>query len=84
MNVLKKSKSKTGSVTSLRRSQNVNLNIFHEIGFYGNFSIFPDAKCTPGITKPEQNKNINKSHFGPIMAWDHKRTSSGRCVPAWL
>ena len=53
MIVLKRSKSKTGSVTPLRRSQNINLNIFHEIGFYENFSIFPDAKCIPDITKPE-------------------------------
>ena len=44
INVLKISKRNTCSVTSLGRPQDVNFNIFHEIGFKGHFSIFPDGK----------------------------------------
>ena len=41
------------SVTSLGRPQDVNLNIFHKIGFYGKFSIFLGAKCMPYIAEPK-------------------------------
>ena len=32
-------------VTSLGRTQDINLTIIHEIDFYGFFSIFPDSNC---------------------------------------
>ena len=32
-------------VTSLGRTQGINLTIIHEIDFYGFFSIFPDSNC---------------------------------------
>ena len=53
MNVLKTSQSDTCCKTSLGRLQDINLNIFHEIGFQGNFSIFPDTKCVPDIAEPK-------------------------------
>ena len=55
MNALKTSQSDTSSMTSLGRSQDVNLNVFHKIGFYEKFSIVSDAKCIPDIAEP---KNI--------------------------
>ena len=39
----------------LGRSQDVNFNVFHKIGFYKKFSIVSDAKCIPDIAEP---KNI--------------------------
>ena len=53
MNVLKMSQSDICRVTSLRRPQHVNLNIFSKIPFYGNFSIFSDATCIPDIAEPK-------------------------------
>ena len=53
MNILKTSQSDICRVTSLGRPQHVNLNIFNKIAFYGNFSIFSDAKCIPDITEPK-------------------------------
>ena len=50
-NFVKTFKSYTRSVTSLARPQDVNLENFHKIGFHGNFSIFPEAKCIPNIEK---------------------------------
>ena len=64
MNALKTSQSDTSSVTSLGRSQDVNLNVFHKIGFYEKFSIVSDAKCIPDIAKKS-----SMSYFGPIMVW---------------
>ena len=37
----------------LGRPQYVDLGNFHEIDFWGNFSIFPEAKCIPDIAKPK-------------------------------
>ena len=53
MNVLKTSQSDTCSVTSLGRPQEVNLNIFHKIGFERSFSIFPDGKFIPYTEEPK-------------------------------
>ena len=53
MNVLKTLQNDNYSMTSLGRPQDINLNIFHKIGFEGKFSIFHDAKC---ITYTEEPK----------------------------
>ena len=53
MNVLKTFQNDNCSMTSLGRPQDVNLNIFHKIGFEGKFSIFHDATC---ITYTEEPK----------------------------
>ena len=82
------SQSDTCSVTSMGRPQDVNLNIFHKIGFQGNFSKFPDAKCISDIAEPKYVKNLIRPIL--VLLWsgtsrvkqDHKGTSSGRCVPA--
>ena len=51
-NVLKTSQSDIRCVTSLKRPQDVNLIIIHQIGFQGIFSIFPDSKCIPETVVP--------------------------------
>ena len=56
MNVLKTSQSDICRVTSLGRPQQVNLNIFNKMAFYGNFSVFSDAKCIPDIAEPNKLK----------------------------
>ena len=43
-------------MTSLGRPQDVNLIIIHEIGFYGNFSIFRGSKYISDIEEPKQVK----------------------------
>ena len=53
MSVLKTFQSDTCSVTSVGRPQNIRLNIFHKIGFEGNFSVFSDAKCITYIAEPK-------------------------------
>ena len=58
MNVLKTFQSDTYSKTSLGRPQEINLNIFHKIGFYGNFLVFLDAKYIPDIVEPKLVKNL--------------------------
>ena len=52
-NVLKTSRSNIGSVTSLERTQDVDLIKIHKIGFYGTFSIFSDSKCISEIVVPK-------------------------------
>ena len=56
MNVLTTSQSDIFRVTSLGRPQQVNLNIFNKMAFYGNFSVFSDAKCIPDIAEPNKLK----------------------------
>ena len=53
MNDLKTSQSDTCSVTSLGRPQEVNLNIFHQIGFERSFSMFSDSKFIPYTEEPK-------------------------------
>ena len=53
MNVLKTLEKDTCSVTSLGRSQHVNINIFHKVGLLGIFSILLDAKWMPYIAEPK-------------------------------
>ena len=56
MNVLTTSQSDIFIVTSLGRPQHVHLNIFNKMAFYGNFSVFSDAKCIPDIAEPNKLK----------------------------
>ena len=53
MNVLKTPESDICRVTSLGHPQQVNLNIFNKMAFYGSFSIFSDTKCISDITEPK-------------------------------
>ena len=85
-NVLKVSQSDTRSVTSLGGSQDVILIINHKIGFYGNFSIFPHAKCRSCISQPKEVKNLIRffqSYYGPGRL-DQNRTIKGYPQDVWL
>ena len=83
MNVLKTSQSDICSVTSLGHPQDVNLNIFHKIGFQGIFSIFPDTKGIPYIAEPKSLKNIKRTILVLLRSGtsrpkqDHKGVFSG-------
>ena len=86
MSVLKTSQSDTCSITSSGRPRDVNLNIFHKIGFSGNFSIFHDAKSIPDIFR--YVKNLRRPILVPLWSRTsrpkeyHKGTFLERCVPA--
>ena len=62
------SQTDTCTVTSLGRPQGTNLNIFHKIGFYANFSIFPGAKCIPDIAEMKQVKNLTRLILAPLWS----------------
>ena len=88
MSVLKTSQNDTCSITSSGRPPDVNLNIFHKIGFSGNFSIFCDAKSIPDIAEPKYVKNLIRPILVPLWSKTsrpkecHKGTLLERCAPA--
>ena len=53
-----KAKGRICSGTSFGRTQDVNLNIIHNICFKGIFSIFPNFKCLSDNVLPKLVKNL--------------------------